>query len=362
MKRIILINFLFIFFFACSDSNTQEKVMTSSNEQMESVSGKTEIATLAGGCFWCVEAPFESIDGVLKVVSGYSGGNEENPTYEEVSSGETNYKEAVQVHFDPYVISYAEILDVYWKQFDPTDKGGSFYDRGSQYESAIYYHNNEQKMIAETSKQELDNSNIFDEPIVTEIKEHTTWHPAEEYHQDFYKKNPQRYNSYKEGSGREEFIKGIWGDENIDQYQRNAKDESRIKELTDLQFRVTQKNATEPAFENKYWDNKEKGIYVDIVSGEPLFSSKHKFKSGTGWPSFTKPIDPRYLNKVIDNSLGMTRVEVRSKIADSHLGHVFYDGPEPLNLRYCMNSAAFDFIPKEKMEELGYEEYLWLVD
>lgn len=360
MKKLFVINLLIVFFFACSDGNTQDMGMN--KEKLESVSGDYEIATLAGGCFWCMEAPFESVDGIVKVVSGYAGGTEENPTYEEVSSGSTGYKESVQVYFDPAVISYSEVLDIYWKQFNPTDEGGSFYDRGSQYESVIFYRDDEQKEVAEKSKEALDNSGVFDDPIVTEIVKFTTFHPAEEYHQDYYKKNPLRYHNYKKGSGREDFIKGVWGDDNTDQYIQNAKNEESKEQLTDLQYQVTQKNATERAFQNKYWDNKKEGIYVDVVSGEPLFSSKDKFKSGTGWPSFTKPIDPRYLDKVVDDSKGMMRVEVRSKIADSHLGHVFYDGPEPTNLRYCMNSASMNFIPKDKMKELGYGEYLWLVE
>ena len=362
MKKLILINFLVIFFFACSDGNTLDMGIKDNGQNLKSFSGDYEIATLAGGCFWCVEAPFESIDGVLKVVSGYSGGTEKNPTYEEVSSGTTGYKEAVQVYFDPEVISYSEILDVYWKQFDPTDKGGSFYDRGSQYESAIFYHDDEQEEIAERSKEALDNSGIFDKPIVTEITEFTTLYPAEEYHQDYAEKNPLRYENYKKGSGREDFIKGVWGDENIDKYIRNSKDEDIKKNLTDLQYNVTQKNATEPPFDNKYFENDEPGIYVDIVSGEPLFSSKDQFQCASGWISFTKPIDTRFTQKNIDKSHGMNRVEVRSKIGDSHLGHVFYDGPEPTGLRYCINSASLKFIPKDKMKEMGYGEYLWLVD
>jgi len=332
------------------------------SENIKSISGKIEIATLAGGCFWCIEAPFESIDGVLKVVSGYSGGTVENPTYEQVTSGTTGHKEAVQVYFDPELISYSEILDVFWRQFDPTDAGGSFYDRGSQYESGIFYHNNKQKQVAEKSKNDLEKSEIFDKPIVTKIEKFVNFYPAEEYHQDYAEKNPLHYSNYKKGSGRESFIKAVWGDENVDQYIRNAKDENIKKNLTELQYNVTQKSVTEPPFKNEYWDHQEDGIYVDIISGEPLFSSKDRFECGSGWISFTKPIDTRFTQKREDKSLGMNRIEVRSKIADSHLGHVFYDGPEPTNLRYCINSASLKFIPKDKMKELGYGEYLWLID
>jgi peptide methionine sulfoxide reductase msrA/msrB len=361
MKKLLSILFT-ISLITTACSKTEQKLEDKSSEMrkdMVSLSGNEEIATLAGGCFWCIEAPFEKVQGVVKVISGYAGGTKENPTYGEVSSGKTDYRESVQIYYDPLVISYAEILNIFWKQFDPTDDGGSFADRGFQYTSAIFYHNKDQKEIAELSKKELDKSGIFEETIVTPIIEFTTFYPAEDYHQDFYKKDPDRYYSYRKGSGRDTFIMNKWNDEK--EYTKPSEEEIR-NQLTELQFKVTQKEATERAFQNEYWDNKKAGIYVDIVSGEPLFSSKDKFESGTGWPSFLKPIDSKYIVKKEDNSFGMRRVEVRSKIGDSHLGHVFDDGPEPTGLRYCMNSASMRFIPKEKMEEEGYMEYLWLVE
>lgn len=355
MKKLLAVNFLILILIGCSKGESAEM------NNMEKYSNKTETAVFAGGCFWCMEAPFESVDGVVSVISGYSGGKEKDPTYRQVSSGSTGHVESVQVTFDPAVISYSEILDVYWKQFDPTDVGGSFHDRGTQYESVIFYQDEMQKKVAEESKERLNKSGIFDKPIATRIEKFTSFYPAEEYHQDYYKKNPGHYNSYKKGSGRADFIMGLWGDHGIGTYMKPDKEKIK-EELTDLQYNVTQKSATERAFDNKYWDNHEKGIYVDIVSGEPLFSSKDKFESGTGWPSFVKPIDPRYLRKVVDNTHFMERVEIRSHFGDSHLGHVFLDGPEPTNLRYCMNSASMRFIPKDKMQEEGYGEFLWLVD
>ena len=361
MKKLISILFT-VSLIATACSKTEQKMEDKSSEMQKKIvalSGNEEIATLAGGCFWCIEAPFEKVQGVVKVISGYAGGTKENPTYGEVSSGKTDYRESVQVYYDPLVISYAEILDIFWKQFDPTDEGGSFADRGFQYTSAIFYHNKDQKEIAELSKKELDKSGIFEEAIVTPIIELTTFYPAEEYHQDYYKKNPERYYNYRKGSGRDTFIMNKWNDEK--EYTKPSEEEIK-KKLNDIQYSVTQHEGTERAFNNEYWDNKKAGIYVDIVSGEPLFSSKDKFESGTGWPSFVKPIDPKYIVKKEDSSYGMRRIEVRSKFGDSHLGHVFEDGPEPTNLRYCMNSASMRFIPKEKMEEEGYGKYLWLVE
>ena len=354
MKSILLSFFLLTT--ACSPTETKNDMEIQNSVIL---SGNEELATVAGGCFWCIEAPFEKIDGVSMVVSGYAGGTEPDPTYKQVSSGSTDYVEAVQIYYDPVIISYSEILDIFWKQFNPTDEGGSFYDRGFQYTSAIFYHNEMQKQVAEESKKNLENSGIFDKPIVTPVKKFTTFYPAEEYHQDYYKKDPDRYYSYRKGSGRDAFIMKVWKDKK--EYTKPSDDKLKEK-LTDLQYRVTQKDGTERAFNNEYWDNKEAGIYVDIVSGEPLFSSKYKYKSGTGWPSFTKPIDPEYIKKKTDDSFGMKRVEVRSSVGDSHLGHVFDDGPQPTGLRYCMNSASMRFIPKDKMEEEGYGEYLWLVE
>lgn len=340
----------------------------------------------AGGCFWCTESEFNHVPGVISAVSGYADSSKANPHYQEVGSGQVSARESVEVIYDPKSISIDTLLELYFKHIDPTDGGGQFADRGHQYTTAIYYTENEQKLKALELIKKITASGHFQNPVVTEVLPFNSFYPAEEYHQDYKDKNPVRYAAYREASGRNAFIREYWKNDDsqvralFNQNMATTSKETlhitskpwthmtqeekskKISELTELQRKVTQEEGTERAFQNEYHDNKRVGIYVDIVSGEPLFLSVDKYDSGTGWPSFVKPISANVVTLHEDRKLFTTRTEVRSTIADSHLGHVFSDGPRDRGgMRYCMNSAAMRFIGIEEMKKEGYEEYIALL-
>lgn len=325
-----------------------------------------ETAIVAGGCFWCLQGPFEALPGVMRVTVGYTGGSKADPVYEEVGRGTTGHYEAVKIEFDPEQTSYARILDVFWRQIDPTDPGGQFADRGSQYRTAIFYLNDTQKREAENSRESLARSGRFSKPIATEVKAASAFYPAEKHHQGYYRACPAKYERYHRLSGREDFIGRYWapgakaGSERQSRaggkYAKPSAAELKAR-LNPLQYDVTQACGTEPPFRNAYWNNYREGIYVDVATGEPLFGSRDKFDSDTGWPSFSRPLEEESVVEREDLSHGRRRIEVRSRCGDSHLGHVFADGPEPTGLRYCVNSAALRFIPKKDLVKEGYGEY-----
>ena len=325
-------------------------------------------AIFAGGCFWCLDEIFAHTNGVVETKVGYTGGYLYNPSYEKVCFGHTGHYEAVKVVFDKNQISYERLLEVFWKNIDPTNRDGQFCDVGKQYETAIFCLNDRQRLLAQKSKERLEKSKIFKNKIVTEILDADKFYEAENYHQDYYKKCPIHYSEYKKFSGRKAFEKQTWPlnscfrlfPEKQEYWVGYKKPETETLKriLTPQQFYVMYKNATERAFDNEYADNKEDGIYVDRISGEPLFCSMDKFDSNTGWPSFTQPLEHENIVELADFSYSMERIEVRSRYADSHLGHLFKNEPTSTGLRYCINSASLRFIEKNSLMSCGYGYYL----
>jgi peptide methionine sulfoxide reductase msrA/msrB len=313
-----------------------------------------QLATFAGGCFWCMVKPFDELPGIISLVSGYTGGHTANPTYAEVGTETTGHREAVQITFDPERFPYERLLDIYWQLIDPTDGGGQFMDRGHSYAAAIFVHSEEQRKKAELSKEALKASKRFKDPIVTEILPAAPFYPAEAEHQNYHRTHPLDYKLYQKGSGRDDFTALHWN---------GREDKKRLlKQLTALQYEVTQNKGTEPPYQNEYWNHFGEGIYTDIISGDPLFSSEGKFDSGTGWPSFSKPVEEGLIRREADYSGGEVRTALRSRLSGAYLGHLFYDGPEPAKLHYRVNSAALQFIPKAELAENGLGRYLDLLN
>lgn len=353
MKKILIIIMAAMFgtsLGACNSTPTKED--NSRNE--ETVGDKTyikqegvEVIYLAGGCFWGLEKLMQSLPGVVEATSGYANGAGKDPTYNYVIKGKSGYKETVRVEYKPEIVSLDMILFTYFSAIDSTIENRQGNDVGTQYQSGVYYSNDKAKTIVERiANVERKRYN----PFSVEIKPLLSFYDAEEYHQDYLDKNPGGYCHI----GQEEFK--LAESMIVDPGDYPIPTDEKIKEmLTKEQYNVTQKSGTDPAFNNEYWDNHEKGIYVDIVTGEPLFSSSEKFDSGTGWPSFSKGIDENALILISDRSLGMERTSVQSRAGNSHLGHVFYgESTSPKGVRFCMNSSALRFIPFSEMEVEGY--------
>jgi len=349
----IIILIILIIFIASFIVRNKAEDLSPKNNKIMNIENLKE-AYFAGGCFWCMEWIFESQEWVKEAIAWYIGWSKETATYNQVSNWNTKHREWVKIIYDPKIISYEDLVELYWRQIDPIDPDWQFADKWFHYTTAIYYSNQEEKNIAEASKKQLDGSKKFDKPIVTSILESSEFYDAEEYHQDYYKKSSTRYKLYEKWSGRKDYKEKTWGSNELS-------DDVLKNKLTPLQYKVTQKNGTENPFDNEYWDNKIEWIYVDLIDGTPLYSSLDKYVSWTGWPSFTKPIDKNNVVEKEDNTLFSKRTEIRSKNSDSHLWHVFPDWPDDKWwLRYCMNSAAMKFIPVDKLEKEWYGEYLEL--
>lgn len=388
-KNLLLITLLILLAALCVQSYPSWKYYSAARPaEVVGSTGYEKVAYVAAGCFWSAETDFDKLPGVISVVTGYINGKSEKPNYDNYVAG--GHIEAIQITYDSRVLSYEDIVRHLFDHIDFLDGDGQFVDRGFEYQSGVFYQDDAELEAAELVFTEFDMSGAFDGQVLTLLEPLEYFYPAEEYHQDYHTKNTFKYVYYRGGSGRDSRVEklcalragtllspcGTTVEKAKEAFNRVSKkamskepwkdfvkpDESTLHaELSDLSYHVTQEEGTEPAFQNEYNKNYEPGIYVDIVSGEPLFSSKAKYDSGTGWPSFYEPIHAQAVETETDWKLIVPRTEVKSAIANSHLGHVFDDGPQPTGKRYCMNSAALRFVPLADMEKEGYGEFIPLV-
>jgi peptide methionine sulfoxide reductase msrA/msrB len=313
------------------------------------------IIYLAGGCFWGLEKYLQDIRGVMSTQVGYANGNTQHPTYEDVCNRNTGHAETVKVHYDPDIMPLRFLLSLYFESIDPISVNRQGGDRGTQYRTGIYFSDPADEEVIISAISDLQKK--YTKQIAIEVKKLDQFYPAEEYHQKYLDKNPGGYCHI----GRAAFEKAANAVVNPSDYR--LPDPQTLKNtLRDIQYNVTQNHATEPPFQNEFWDHTAPGLYVDVTTGEPLFVSSSKFESGCGWPSFSKPIDPNVITETKDRSHGMNRTEVLSRVGGAHLGHVFEDGPKDAGgLRYCINSASLRFIAKENMASEGYGNFIHLI-